>query len=74
MNYYMLRVDRQGRRTYEDAIAAKHMIKAASLADAQAEADRIVSEHYAIEDVSFLKMFDETGLVAARNPTRDWGN
>lgn len=74
MNYYMLRIDRHGRRIYEGAIAAKHLIKAASLAEAQAEADRIVSEHYAIDDVSFLKMFDETGLVAARNPERDWGN
>ncbi len=74
VNYYLLRVDQHGNRTFADAEAAKHMIKAASLAEAQAEADRIVSERYAIDDISFLKMFDETGLVAARNPHRDWGN
>jgi hypothetical protein len=74
MNYYLLRVDRNGHRTFAEADAAKHMIKAASLAEAKAEADRIVSEHYPLEDVSFLKMFDESGLVASRNPYRDWGN
>jgi hypothetical protein len=52
--------------------AAKHMIKASSLLEAEAEADRIVETQYAFDDLSFLKMFDETGLVAARNPEGDW--
>jgi hypothetical protein len=72
MNYYLLRVDRLCERTRAGGAAAKHMIKASSLAAAQAEADRIVEEGYAIDDISFLKMFDETGLVAARNPEGDW--
>jgi hypothetical protein len=52
--------------------AVKHMIKASSLLEAEAEADRIVETQYAFDDLSFLKMFDETGLVAARNPEGDW--
>jgi hypothetical protein len=70
MNYYMLRVQHFGRDSSANAV--KHMIQAESLAEAQAEADRIVEEHYALDDLSFLKMFDETGLVAARNPEGDW--
>ena len=66
MNYYLLRVQQSA-----DA-AAKHMIEASSLLEAEAEADRIVEAHYALDDLSFLKMFDETGLVSARNPEGDW--
>ena len=71
MNYYMLRVQQDGGDASASA-AAKHMIRASSLPEAEAEADRIVEEQYAADDLSFLKMFDETGLVAARNPEGEW--
>ena len=71
MNYYMLRVQ-QFVGGSSAAAAAKHMIQASSLGEAEAEADRIVQAHYALDDLSFLKMFDETGLVAARNPEGAW--
>jgi hypothetical protein len=70
MNYYLLRV--QQLVAGASANAAKHMIQASSLIEAEAEADRIIEAHYANDDLSFLKMFDETGLVAARNPEGDW--
>lgn len=72
MTYYVLRVDRFGDRLSVQVSAEKHLIDAASLAEAKAEADRIVGENYALDDLSYLKMFDETGLVAARNPDGDW--
>jgi len=71
MNYYLLRVQQSGEGPSANA-AAKHMIKASSLVEAEAEADRIVEAHYALDDLSLLKMFDETGLVAARNPEGGW--
>jgi len=71
MNYYMLRVQQLGGDWAAHA-AAKHMIQASTLAEAQAEADRIVEEQYTLDDLSLLKMFDETGLVAARNPEGEW--
>lgn len=71
MNYYLLRVQ-QNVGDSAASPAAKHMIRASSLPEAEAEADRIVETHYALDDLSFLKMFDETGLVAARNPGGDW--
>jgi hypothetical protein len=71
MNYYLLRVQQCVGGSSAD-MAAKHMIEASSLLEAEAEADRIVEAHYALDDLSFLKMFDETGLVAARNPEGDW--
>ena len=71
MNYYLLRVEQLGEGLSPIA-AAKHMIKASSLAAAQAEADRLVAEGYAAAQLSFLKMFDETGLVAARSPEEAW--
>jgi hypothetical protein len=71
MNYYLLRVQQLVAGSSADA-AAKHMIQASSLIEAEAEADRIVEAHYANDDLSFLKMFDENGLVAARNPEGNW--
>jgi hypothetical protein len=67
----MLRVQQYAAGSSASA-AAKHMIRASSLLEAEAEADRIVETQYALDDLSFLKMFDETGLVAARNPEGDW--
>lgn len=71
MNYYLLRVQQNVGGSSAEA-AAKHMIEASSLPEAEAEADRIIEAHYALDALSFLKMFDETGLVAARNPEGEW--